>query len=188
MRSLLIALVVMLGAALIAPMPTMAMTPEEAQKACNDLNKAAQESAKKMLQTGLPKQDPGKTFTNAVRSCLGNIAQFKDIYVFKQSITGAGIQEYIKKMATDMMNQYCQAATDEFNRRVQEALADVNDEAADYGYQVGVGGGNGSGGVGGTSFGGVTPQPASAPGKSDDGFFGGLVNWFNGDKDGGAKP
>lgn len=186
MRSSVFALLIIVGIALGSPAPSKAMTPEEAQKACDDLNKAAQDSAKKMLQTGLPKQDPGKTFTNAVRSCLGNIAQFKDIYVFKQSATGAGIQEYIKKMATDMMNQYCQAATDEFNRRVQEALADVNDEAGDYGYQVGVGGG--SGGAGGTSFGGTAPQPASVPGKSDDGFFGGLVNWFNGVKDGGNKP
>ena len=185
MRSSVLVLMLFLGAALIVPKPVNAMTPEEAAKACNAVSEAAKMSAKRMFQIGLPKQSPGKTFTNTVRSCLGNIAKYKDIYLFKQSIIGAGIQQQIEKTATHMMNQYCQAARDEFDRRVQDALADVNDDLNDYGYEIRVGGDNG--GAGGTSYSGVTPQPASAPAKADNGLFGGLVNWFNGGKNDGDK-
>lgn len=156
--------------------PVMAMTPQEAQRLCDDMAKSAEEARKGMIQIGVPQQDPGKTFQNATKACLSNIAKYKDIFTFK-SISGAAIQAFITEMASQMMESYCQAAASEFDRLVQDAMSEVNSQT----------GGVITVGTNGATFNGnqlqqqVQQQVQQTTQPKDSGFVGGLLNWFKGD-------
>lgn len=157
--------------------PAAAISPQEAQRLCDEMAKSAEEARKGMIQIGVPQQDPGKTFQNATKACLSNIAKYKDIFTFK-SLSGAAIQQFITQMATQMMESYCQAAASEFDRLVQDAMSEVNSQT----------GGVVTVGTNGTTFdAGQLQQQVqqqvqqSTQPKQEQGFLGGLLNWFKGD-------
>ncbi|MEJ7746815.1 MAG: hypothetical protein WKF61_08695 [Luteimonas sp.] len=160
--------------------PAAAISPQEAQRLCDEMTKSAEEARKGMIEIGMPKQDPGKTFENATKSCLSNIAKYKDIFTFK-SVSGAAIQQFITQMATQMMESYCQAATAEFDRLVQDAMSQVNSQTRGY---VTVS-------TNGTTINTAQiqqqVQQAAQP-DQNPGFLGGLLNWFKGDDGNGGNP
>lgn len=152
--------------------PLMAMSPQEAQRLCDEMVKSTEEARKDMIKVGVPQQDPGKTFENATKSCLANIARYKDIFVFR-SLSGAAIQQFITQMATEMLSSYCQAAASEFDRLVQDAMSEVNKQT----------GGVVTVGTSGTTVntGQIQRQVEQvARPEKDEGLIGGLMNWFKG--------
>ena len=163
--------------------PAAAISPQEAQRLCDEMAKSAEEARKGMIQIGIPQQDPGKTFQNATKACLGNIAKYKDIFTFK-SISGAAIQQFITQMATQMMESYCQAATAEFDRLVQDAMSEVNSQTGGY-VTVGTNGTS----VNTAQMQQQVQQQAQPTTQSsqNQGFLGGLLNWFKGDEGKGGK-
>ena len=167
MRRFIVAMMLACGLQMAVPATSWAMTPEAAQKACDDLAAAAEQARVNRIKSFIPRVDPGKVFDNATQSCLANIVKFKDVFMIK-TISGVAIQEFIIQMATDMLLQKCKAATDEFNRRVAEAVSDLNQAGGGY-VNIGTGGVT------------IDPVPGvNIPGTQVDttpGIFDGLINW-----------
>lgn len=103
---------------------------------CDDLRRGSLDAQARYIQIAQPRQDPGKTFDDAVSSCLDFITGFQiSIPSMWDGILAA--------MAKQLMQRVCQTARGQFDKAVGDAMQSVGGAA---GQIPGVGistGGNG---------------------------------------------
>lgn len=103
---------------------------------CDDLRRGSTDTQKKYLEAYMPRQDPVKTFDDAVSPCLNFITGFQvGIPSMWDGILAA--------MAKQLMQRVCQTARGQFDKAVGDAMQSVGGAA---GQITGVGistGGNG---------------------------------------------
>lgn len=89
---------------------------------CNDLRQGSLDAQARYIQIAQPRQDPGKTFDDAVSSCLDFITGFQvSIPSMWDGILAA--------MAQQLMKRGCQAARGQFDKAVGDAMQSVNGTA-----------------------------------------------------------
>ncbi|HUX62235.1 hypothetical protein [Sulfuricella sp.] len=86
---------------------------------CNDLAQGSRDAQLRYVQTYQPRQDPGKTFDDAISSCLDFITGFQvSIPSMWDGILAA--------MAKQLMQRVCQTARGQFDKAVGDAMQSVN--------------------------------------------------------------
>ncbi len=111
--------VIILLSVLIHVGPAMALDPQSAQVYCDDVKKAAQDAQKKYVQIYQPQTDPTKTFDDATSSCLSFIS---NVNINIPSLWD-GI---LKGLADQVLRRACQAAQEQYNKAVNDAMQSVN--------------------------------------------------------------
>lgn len=115
---------VLLGAALIFSPPAalalnVASSTSHNLVDCDDIRRGSTDAQKKYLDAYTPRQDPGKTFDDAISSCLVFITGFQ-----------VGIPSMwdgmLSAMAKQMMQRVCQTARGQFDKAVGDATQSVN--------------------------------------------------------------
>lgn len=102
--------------------PIWALDTASAQAYCDAVKKAGQDAQLRYIQTYQPRQDPGKTFDDAVSSCLDFITGFQvSIPTMWDGILAA--------MAKQLMQRVCQTARGQFDKAVGDAMQSVNGTA-----------------------------------------------------------
>lgn len=128
--------------------PVWALDPQSVQAYCDEVKQAAQNAQAKYIQIYQPKQDPGKTFEDATTACLEFINNFNIGFSFQIPSIG-DIQGILQRMGQQLLIRACQAAKDQFNKAVNDAMQSVNGQLGDLnqvpGVNVGVQTGAGSG-------------------------------------------
>lgn len=110
---------VLVAVMLVQAAPTWALDAASAQAYCDEVKKAAQDAQLRYIQTYQPRQDPGKTFDDAVSSCLDFITGFQvSIPSMWDGILAA--------MAKQLMQRVCQTARGQFDKAVGDAMQSVN--------------------------------------------------------------
>lgn len=110
---------VLMVAMLAQAAPTWALDASSAQAYCDEVKKAGQAAQLRYIQTYQPRQDPGKTFDDAVSSCLDFITGFQ---VGIPSIWDG----MLSAMAKQLMQRVCQTARGQFDKAVGDATQSVN--------------------------------------------------------------
>lgn len=88
---------------------------------CNDLRRGAIEAQARYVQIHTPRIDPLKTFDDATASCLEGIAMLDIGFTFQIPNLG-DIDALLRSMATKLFQRTCQAATQQFNRAINDAM------------------------------------------------------------------
>lgn len=157
-----IACAALLGMLLLASGRARAMDATTTQAYCNQVQQAALDAQKRYVTTFTPHQDPGQTFDDATRACLSGILAFPSSFQFTLP-TMAGVEQILEQMAKHLMLQACQAAADQYNRAVSDALNTVNSDVNTINQTGQV---SGAGSVGGVGVGYTSPSslvPVSTP-------------------------
>jgi hypothetical protein len=150
------ALVALVGAALIFS-PPVALALDVGSSAgrslvdCDDLRRGATEAQARYVHTYTPRVDPVKTFDDATGSCLEFISMFDIGFSFTIPSIG-DLDALLRSMAMKLLQRACQAATQQFNRAVNDAVQSVNAPLAQVagnvpGVSGGISTGSGSAGV-----------------------------------------
>lgn len=118
---------VFLCALLFSSGSALALDPESAQQACDEVRQAAKLAQKRYIETAVPK-NPTLTFDNATRKCQEYVARFKipQVPIFQAY---PAVQKIFEEAAVHMLNKQCQGVADEFQRNVDSALASVDNPA-----------------------------------------------------------
>lgn len=151
-----------LACLLLASGQARATDPSTTQAYCDQVQQAALQAEQRYVSTFTPHQDPGQTFDDATRACLSGILAFPSAFHFTLP-TMAGMEQILEQMGKQLMLQACQAAADQYNRAVQDALNTVNNGVNTVNQATGV---PGVGNVGGVGVGYTSPSsllPASTP-------------------------
>lgn len=114
-------LLVLLAASLIASAPA---TAAQSLVDCDDLRRGATDAQLRYIQTYQPRVDPVKTFDDATGSCLEFISMFDIGFSFTIPSLG-DIDALLRGMAMKLLQRACQAATQQFNRAVNDAVQSV---------------------------------------------------------------
>lgn len=152
-----------------------ALDPESTQAYCDQVRDASRQAQLRYVSTFKPRQDPGKTFDDATSSCLDFIMSYRSSFQFTLP-SMAMVQEILQQMAKQMLQRACQAARDQFDRSVQDAMNTVNEA------------GQLPGGLGGvTVTGHSTPspaprQPGPAQAPAEPSTWESVVNFLSGRK------
>lgn len=110
---------VLVAVMLVQAAPTWALDSASAQAYCDEVKKAAQDAQLRYLQNYQPRQDPGKTFDDAISSCLDFISGFQvSIPSMWDGILAA--------MAKQLLQRVCQTARGQFDKAVGDAMQSVN--------------------------------------------------------------
>lgn len=104
--------------------PVWATDPASVQAYCDEVKKAAQDAQLRYIQTYQPRVDPVKTFDDATGSCLEFISMFDIGFSFTIPSLG-DIDALLRNMAMKLLQRACQAATQQFNRAVNDAVQSV---------------------------------------------------------------
>lgn len=146
--------------------PTWALDPTSVQVYCDEVKKAAQDAQLRYLQTYQPRVDPVKTFDDATGSCLEFISMFDIGFTFTIPSLG-DIDAFLRNMAMKLLQRACQAATQQFNNAVNDAVQSVTGKTGlnniplmSGGITSGTGGSGITGGVTVQSDGGSTVRRA----------------------------
>lgn len=104
---------------IFSPPVALALDQPSVQVYCDNVKKAALEAQARYIQTAQPRQDPVQTFDDSVSSCLGDISgiQLSIPSVFDALLSTLGKQ---------LTNRICQAARNQFNKAVGDAMQSVN--------------------------------------------------------------
>lgn len=159
-----------------------AVDPESTQAYCDQVRDASKEAQRRYVLTFKPRQDPGKTFDDATRSCLDGILSYPSSFQFTLP-TMAAVQEILRQMGKRLMLQACQAARDEFDRAVRDAMNTVNgtvDQINGYGQLPGGGVNIGYSTVRGPA---PAPQPAPKSAPKSESTWDAIVNFLSGGSD-----
>jgi hypothetical protein len=115
----------LLIASLIASAPAAAT---QSLVDCEDLRRGATDAQARYVQIYTPRVDPVKTFDDATGSCLEFISMFDVGFSFTIPSIG-DLDALLRSMAAKLLQRACQAATQQFNRAVSDALqgAGIND-------------------------------------------------------------
>ncbi|MHB1620537.1 MAG: hypothetical protein ACYCTY_11255 [Sulfuricella sp.] len=113
----------LLGAVLIFSQPVVALDMSSSASRslvdCDDLRRGSTDAQKKYLDAYTLRQDPVKTFDDAVSSCLDFITGFQ-----------VGIPSMwdgmLSAMAKQLMQRGCQTARGQFDKAVGDAMQSVN--------------------------------------------------------------
>ncbi len=97
-----------------------ALDAGSARADCDEIKKAGKEAQLRYVQTFQPKQDPGKTFDDAISSCLDFITNFK---ISIPSMWDG----MLEAMAKALMQRACQTARAQFDKAVGDATQSVNE-------------------------------------------------------------
>lgn len=120
------ALAALVGAALIFS-PPVALALDVGSSAgrslvdCDDLRRGATEAQARYVQINTPRVDPVKTFDDATGSCLEFISMFDIGFSFTIPSIG-DLDALLRSMAAKLLQRACQAATQQFNRAVNDAV------------------------------------------------------------------
>lgn len=99
--------------------PVLATAAPTSLVNCDDLARASRDAQLRYVQIYQPRQDPGKTFDDAVSSCLDFITGFQvSIPTMWDGILAA--------MAKQLMQRVCQTARGQFDKAVGDAMQSVN--------------------------------------------------------------
>lgn len=115
------------GAALIFSLPVaqaldVSSSSSHSLVDCDDLRRGSLDAQARYIQIAQPRQDPGKTFDDAVSSCLDFITGFQiSIPSMWDGILAA--------MAKQLMQRVCQTARGQFDKAVGDAMQSVNGTA-----------------------------------------------------------
>ncbi len=110
--------ILVLTASLLASTPATAV---QSLVDCDDLRRGATEAQARYVQINTPRVDPVKTFDDATGSCLDFISMFDIGFSF--TIPGIGdLDALLRSMAAKLLQRACQAATQQFNRAVNDAV------------------------------------------------------------------
>lgn len=112
------ALLTILTASLLVTAPA---TAAQSLVDCDDLRRGATEAQARYVQTYTPRVDPVKTFDDATGSCLEFISMFDIGFSFTIPSLG-DIDALLRSMAAKLLQRACQAATQQFNRAVNDAV------------------------------------------------------------------
>lgn len=89
---------------------------------CDDLRRGSLDAQARYIQIAQPRQDPGKTFDDAVSSCLDFITGFQiSIPSMWDGVLAA--------MAKQLMQRVCQTARGQFDKAVGDAMQSANGTA-----------------------------------------------------------
>ncbi len=102
-----------------------ALDSTSAQAYCDQVQKAAQNARTNYIKVYQPSNDPVKVFDDATGACLDFISNFDIGFSFTIPSLG-DIDAFLRRMAMTLLQRACQAATDQFNRAVNDALQSVN--------------------------------------------------------------
>lgn len=91
---------------------------------CDDLRRGATEAQARYVQISTPRVDPVKTFDDATGSCLEFISMFDIGFSFTIPSIG-DLDALLRNMAMKLLQRACQAATQQFNRAVNDAVQSV---------------------------------------------------------------
>lgn len=111
------------------PQQAHALDAASVQAYCEAVKQAAKDAQKKYLGLFTPKVSPQDVFDRAVKVCSEYITKFDG--GFKLSIPSLGdIQGMLEREAEKLLRQACQAAQDQFNRALDDAVRTVNEAGA----------------------------------------------------------
>lgn len=116
-------LMAVLAASLIFPPPVLALSVDAGD--CKSIEQEAARARAKYVQAYTPRVDPVKTFDDATGSCLEFISMFDIGFTFQIPSIG-DIDALLRGMAMKLLQRACQAATQQFNRAVSDAVSAVN--------------------------------------------------------------
>lgn len=120
MRNIAVALIAVL---IFSPSLALALdvssTSSRSLVDCNDLAQGARDAQLRYVQTYQPRQDPGKTFDDAVSSCLDFITGF-------QISIPSMWDGILSSMTKQLMQRGCQAARGQFDKAVGDAMQSVS--------------------------------------------------------------
>lgn len=112
------ALLAILTASLLVSAPA---TAAQSLVDCDDLRRGATEAQARYVQINTPRVDPVKTFDDATGSCLEFISMFDIGFSFTIPSIG-DLDALLRSMAAKLLQRACQAATQQFNRAVNDAV------------------------------------------------------------------
>jgi len=95
---------------------------------CDELRRGATDAQARYIQTHTPRVDPVKTFDDATGSCLEFISIFDIGFSFTIPSLG-DIDALLRSMAAKLLQRACQAATQQFNRAVNDAVQSATNGA-----------------------------------------------------------
>jgi hypothetical protein len=151
----------LLGAVLIFS-PPVALALDVAAGDCKSIEEEAARARSKYIQAFTPRTDPVKTFDDATSSCLEFISMFDIGFKFEMPKIG-DLDALLRNMAMKLLQRACQAATQQFNRAVNDAVQSVNAPLAGVadvpGFSAGIS--TGSSGVSIRDDGGSTVRQAA---------------------------
>lgn len=112
------ALLAILTASLLVSAPA---TAAQSLVDCDDLRRGATDAQARYVQINTPRVDPVKTFDDATGSCLEFISMFDIGFSFTIPSIG-DLDALLRSMAAKLLQRACQAATQQFNRAVNDAV------------------------------------------------------------------
>lgn len=112
-------------ATLTMVLATIGNSTAQALVDCDDLRRGATDAQARYVRIHTPRVDPVKTFDDATASCLEGIAMFDIGFTFQIPSLG-DIDALLRNMAMKLLQRACQAATQQFNRAVSDAVQSVN--------------------------------------------------------------
>lgn len=126
-----------------------ALDAQTTQQYCESVNNSAKRAMDGYINDRTPKRPPNDMFSDSIKSCADGILGMG----IGLTIPGLGdIAGALKGLAQKALDAACQAATDQFNNAVNDALGSVNSKFDDFnnktGTSVGVGKNDGGFGVG----------------------------------------
>lgn len=184
MRSLVIVF-----ALLLAPLPAFALDASSAQQNCQDVRDAAEAARVRAIKAAIPRKDPVEVFQQSTEACLKGIISYSKFEFKLPSL--ADLQAMLQQMAQELIARACQSATDQFNRAVQDATAQLDlgqtsvflPGYGDIGL-VNTGTGSVSAGSNGITTSG---SPVTATTPTSQGVVSNVINWVTGKDKGGEK-
>jgi hypothetical protein len=127
--------------------PIWALDPASVKAYCDEIQQAAKNAQIHHLQTYQPRTDPVRIFDMSTEVCLNFITNFD--LGFSLTIPSLGdLDAFLRRLATAILTRVCMAATEQFNRAVNDAMAAINQTLAPLNSVPGV-----NAGFGGTSAG-----------------------------------
>lgn len=138
---------VMVALSVTLATPAHAIDAASVQKYCDDVKASAQAAMKRDIVLRQPSKSPSSVFEDSVKSCMEHISSMG----IGINIPGIGdITGMLQSLAKKMLDMACQAAKDEFDSAVNDAMDKVNKPFDDMNSVPGINGGveiNNSGGI-----------------------------------------
>lgn len=156
----------------LAAMPAMALT-YDASACKSEFEQEATRARAKYVQAFTPRVDPVQSFAASTDACLAAITDF-DVGIVLE-IPNVDLDAILKNMAKQLLQRACQAATQQFNRAVSDAVQSVSAPLAQVAGNVpGVSGGISTGSAGLT----IRDDGGSTARRAADGAVDRIINLF----------
>lgn len=115
--------------------PVLALDAASVKQYCDDVKAAAQAAMNRDIALNQPSKSPSSIFNDSVKSCMEKISSMG----IGINIPGIGdLTGMLESLAKKLMDMACQAAKDQFDAAVNDAVSKVNEPLGDINQVPGI--------------------------------------------------